>query len=849
MYDKASKKCVPFQLNPLPVDVNNSRMYADAEMIVICEQLWMDYDVNLKFCVKRKFNWKLYPSKKMQLPKPKLIQITGQNPSNILVIHKRNFVECFFHGLNYNSSLGACEYLTQGMLQQSLAHKLCGIDIDFEVHRSVWSMLCNKFDMKYNTRFKLCLSKTTDLGYKFKPTVKQVFAGKVDDIFNKHLECLLLGFDFLRDQDGDFCISFELTKGRDTLRNHKVIVRHSKEILCAKLLMVYQERPDICAQNPSIKKVRVRKNTQIKLSATCDPVEIPIGDAWKETRSFNDSMCFKHGLRYNYGTDNCEVFPEIKDSTWEGRLIEALRIRYMPFVHQMLRANCYLHGFDYMRKLRVCNVLSIKRGKTTHKTEFDLEELKRKDEITYQTNRFLKCVAVGLDYDRIKDDCVPYPDPIHTSNLVFYEKNWKMQIRIACKALGWMYIPSHDYCVQKQFVKKALSVNKSQLLDETYKIETSTIVKKYCFEYGLAMHSQIDICKRKSEDKFKFKKRYTYDELMIIYCAQLSKHFDPLQDACTSVFTYKALRTYQLNGMCKKYNLEYDEDIQWCVMKRKSFERATPPVPVLHPDHTEESALKTCFLSGMLYSPSLRQCTRFLRVMTEFEVKYAKRKLQKYIDFYFKKYCEAINMDYHKFYGFCLARSDEIFVINRSVSDFTIKRSIINKHFCFLKGMQLFYRKEPQKCEPFPREGPELVKLRDSYEVNREMFLARRCPVYLEYHKQFGFCVRRTPKLINVVSYIRIFSYRGIYFFSRNKSEIISDVRMTEEKLAKCCYSKGLDFSKVHRSCITILVRPTPYEIEFYRNHELVVKSENFQDYCHYLRLKMEKREGFEVCV
>ncbi|KAI0978059.1 hypothetical protein GJ496_001943 [Pomphorhynchus laevis] len=289
-------------------------------------------------------------------------------------------------------------------------------------------------------------------------------------------------------------------------------------------------------------------------------------------------------------------------------------------------------------------------------------------------------------------------------------------------------------------------------------------------------------------------------------------NFNELNITCATGKQIKDQRQF-MNKICKSLDLVYRADIEFCSLLKLQYESLTPFAPIIKDDQDIDSRHKTCFLAGMMYNSQGQQCVHYPVEIDLQQAQYYKRYLVKHIKEYFSIFCEISGLQYNPTYGFCLRRESHTISEPKFLEHLTHDNEIKNRHLCFIEGMRLLEFQKKPACSPFPRRGPEIKTLRPLYEPNKAHFISRRCPSYMEYHSQVGFCVRKPPLEANLYDFKRIFRLFGIRFY-KGKDKHQRGVNLD---FAKCCIENGMDYRKSTHVCVRYLSRPTAYEAGVYR--------------------------------
>ncbi|KAI0981744.1 hypothetical protein GJ496_000497 [Pomphorhynchus laevis] len=337
-------------------------------------------------------------------------------------------------------------------------------------------------------------------------------------------------------------------------------------------------------------------------------------------------------------------------------------------------------------------------------------------------------------------------------------------------------------------------------------------------------------------------------ELIYQQCVQRGGYFNAFDLTCSKTLDSLA-RKSQLKDMCKSISLEYSAAIDFCVQPLTKSERETHFTPIINKTMDFDLKHRTCFRAGMLYSTQFQQCVHFPDQMDDHMLKYSKRYQTIFINEYYTKFCQIAGLRYNVYYGFCVSNVTDAKEFLRPFHDTYLfeNRDTRNKHLCFLEGLQLVGTKRAPQCAPFPVQHPKIKDIRELYMKNREDFIIKRCPSYLQYHRQMGFCTRRPPIVYsNMFDMRRVFRIAKIALYkSKRYKHITND--FSQDDIAKCCINSGLDYSKLKSKCVRYLANPTAHELVNYRFKYQDIKNATFKKYCNLIGKTFNQFQG--LCI
>ncbi|KAI0978379.1 hypothetical protein GJ496_008964 [Pomphorhynchus laevis] len=392
----------------------------------------------------------------------------------------------------------------------------------------------------------------------------------------------------------------------------------------------------------------------------------------------------------------------------------------------------------------------------------------------------------------------------------------EIQIEYACLLQQNQYIKRLKVCLpsngKMSNITKTYNYSKSEL--EEMRDRT---IESACNNNQLYYHPTIKICIKERIDKMQNVQKLDYERLREEHCKSDGRYYNTLADECIRTDLIQkshAMRVFQIREMCTYSNLEYDDELQLCVMKRTAYEKAMPAIPIIT-SKTKQYGRLICLRAGMDFEEFSEQCIHFDD--TE-RMRQLRRVLQNYIDIFFDKFCKISNLHYSKLYGFCIDDSGLIHLedykqVNTKISGKLYRgNEEYNRHLCFMHGLQAVVNLLTTSCEEFPAYAGANV-LRARYSQNRRQYILSRCPVYSEYNDDLGFCIRRTPKQMAIIT-----RSKG------HRSEVDLD------KI--CCLQNGLDYNEITTNCQQFQIRPTFREIRKYYGKFTYTIDYLFRLYC-----------------
>ncbi|KAI0980287.1 hypothetical protein GJ496_004321 [Pomphorhynchus laevis] len=224
-----------------------------------------------------------------------------------------------------------------------------------------------------------------------------------------------------------------------------------------------------------------------------------------------------------------------------------------------------LNKIDYSKQLRVCisrkenKIKSVLINKTS---EYKKELIKRTENDRFQLYQLRSCIAIGLDYDPIKEECTRYPEEINYIN--FYKPFEIEQMKIACINGRRIYLEHLNFCPHEMtdYQKALLNMNLNN--------DKIRFVREYCESKGMQFNYAIKVCVRKTFDNVKSKKPKNMhtEEILEKFCKTNGEIYNKTVDKCQSRFDTHYIRASQIKKMCHKSELEYDDRIGFCVLPR-----------------------------------------------------------------------------------------------------------------------------------------------------------------------------------------------------------------------------------------------------------------------------------------
>lgn len=358
----------------------------------------------------------------------------------------------------------------------------------------------------------------------------------------------------------------------------------------------------------------------------------------------------------------------------------------------------------------------------------------------------------------------------------------------------------------------------------------------------------LKLCVKSQKDKSELKK-FSYVELLTASCMAKGMAYDSILDACSKVIypepqQIQQVRAEQGRAMCRNFDMQWDPQFGFCVMMRKPYETATPEVPWLPTGHPANIYYNVCLTNGMHYIRGSEQCSHFPAKMNKQEQKELQETYRPYIDFIYSLFCKESLLTYDADFRGCVFTKTYVKYLPKEYSD-------VFPNYCFVRGLLLAATKRGKpsyevvsRCLNFPDSPEARRKLRANYNFPREMFLTHRCPVYSEYSKELGFCIRRKPKVFDLH-----FEKKRMKFIFLSFSKLVSRSRSSKpsDEDIECCIMRGLFYSEVDRKCIQYRVRPTTSELAEYKQKYKERRRSVFATYCETQNL--QHHPVHDICV
>ncbi|KAI0982157.1 hypothetical protein GJ496_005248 [Pomphorhynchus laevis] len=804
------------------------------------------------FCVKPD-NQKLYDKIMIEkdLDVPNLILIPGMPDSmaHYEEIEHNNTIECLKIGKAYEERRRYChfiDFMECEILNDKLIPKLNRRLNTNSGRIYVWNVICSKMNLIYDPILKMCkVSYSNKLARKtvMKAIVKNPYSGNRQDQHEKHLYCVSKGLNYNRNKE--VCELYKININRKALyQKFLVIYKHAKEIICAELGQLYQPDLDVCIQPiGKQKKARTRTLPLIdprweEMQVLANRTEENYGPNLRLFTSSREYECFKRGYVYNKEYDRCSWNFYLYSNRY---FLLAYRTKIRGFVHQMLRSHCFEHNLDYSKQLRVCisrkenKIKSVLINKTS---EYKKELIKRTENDRFQLYQLRSCIAIGLDYDPIKEECTRYPEEINYIN--FYKPFEIEQMKIACINGRRIYLEHLNFCPPEMtdYQKALLNMNLNN--------DKIRFVREYCESKGMQFNYAIKVCVRKTFDNVKSRKPKNMhtEEILEKFCKTNGEIYNKTVDKCQSRFDTHYIRASQIKKMCHKSELEYDDRIGFCVLPRKPYELATPAVPDLRFVKSTARKERLCLAAGMMYiNLSDTQCAHFPRLMNGTLIKHLNRTLKSHIDNISAQLCNQINLTYNSFLQFCIM--DPKNESYRETVDLNYNFPTLNytMQYCFLKGMKAIVKSNNLAfCVPFGKSSLT-HEIKQQYAYYRDMFIHHRCPVYSTYDRQIGFCIRRPLKVFKIFEEKPISKFRKFLNLFSKKSKQVCDMNSS----VMCCLIKGLDHSYEENACTNYRTKPTRLELESYVKKISDRSTELVAHVCKEIKQKFDKLQ--QICV
>ncbi|KAI0984448.1 hypothetical protein GJ496_004934 [Pomphorhynchus laevis] len=845
-YDKGSKSCVDFPKKPTAREVKDFSRYRYIEMEYICQQMWLSYSKELKLCVMNSnhFNYLNKVNLTHLAYRVWLKRNDQANKTQIEEMDEHNAAECLKGGRIYDLNLKDCEFIYLDPMEKNKIEAINKI-LTKDLREEIWNRNCRyNGEQYYNPSLKMCIQ----ISYRVPRVVSAIpnttFVGNYIDSFERRLYCALLGRDYYEDGEYDGCRLFNVTMPLNSVyEEYTHVFIHAKQIICGRFGMLYQREIDICIETPEIQVKRKKRYIDLCLDPRCEHKQstAEYGPNLYLLVSQNDQTCFEQGLHYAKAYDRCEQFPDHPHRT----MATAYRLRYLPLMHQMLRTHCYKNNLDYSKQLQFCI------SKTKHKnynSEHSKEERKVSNSTNYRDNQWSMCMNKGLDYNYISDQCIPYPKELTSDDRKYFEKYRSKQVKTACEFYKREYMSNINYC-PKNGELEGMGIAHEIDLEIVQELRTNFLIK-YCHSKRLEYDEAMNLCVAIYEKSKPVK--HVYTDLAKQYCIEIGRFYDPVYDSC--IRSPKDLIINPLDHqktMCEFLNQEYDPHFGFCVMRRKSYEKETPVVPVVPANHDGH---ELCLKAGMEFDININQCVHFPHIMSKKYISTIRIRLKKYIDRWYKRFCEAAGQPFDSAYRACGYTDERIYLLNkRGVGHYA---SPVNKHdgfYCFLEGLTLERTLDrTYYCDPLPQDEESRRRLGEEVMQYRKMYIHHRCPIYSTYDDRVQFCIRRPQKEFKLMytksSYILLYPFfRAPHIEVDDKSKSIRKKRdKTDEK---CCMSKGLTWSTdpSRNICLKYRVQPTPQELEYYKEDKHGLRNEILAEYC-YSR-KLIPHENRQICI
>ncbi|KAI0981601.1 hypothetical protein GJ496_007366 [Pomphorhynchus laevis] len=803
--------CDEFLVKPGYNDIYWLRKYMQSEIILICKQLWLRYDDNLKFCV-RDDSYNDYMNKvPHDLPAYRtwLKRIDNATKKEVEEMDRYNHIECLKSGRTYDYYLKNCAFIKLNPMEKDKIKFINDI-LNEHVRYNFWCYICNHLGLRYDSNMRTC----TRVHYFYDGSTLPVridvtFSGSKHDLYEKQLYCITIGLSYIELEDG--CGEYKENNiilfigGILAAQNNiQQVYIHAKEIFCARYGMLYQLQLDICYQTEEIPIVRSKRHVELCLDPGCkhNLSESEYGPNLRLLVSKKDDECFRLGQLYQKSYDRCENFPREMDEN----LLIAYQFRYFPHLHQILRRNCFRNSLDYSRNKRICitpkgNMYEIDRHSERHREYHKVHNLE-----DYRKLQLKICMFNGYDYDPYKDDCVCYPTIFTDDYYNFYKSYQSIQVHVVCDSSRRTYIPELDFCPTEKFDLKSLNQSDINLKRNHFESDRQKLVREFCYSKEFDYYPKLKLCIERFRKRSSIQK-YTYEELARTYCMGIGKVYDEKHDACVSPVEYQAFKTKnvthikidQILSMCELSNLEYDREFGFCVMRREPFERKIPKIPIILDG---QDGYEECLRVGMLYINKTKSCQYFPLRITKTHVSTWEPSLELAIDKLYARFCSAGSKSYLPSLRMCRKKVSQVPLRNSTSFSNICKR---DRYYCFMLGYRLVYRDKKYVCDEFPSNA----MITKEHRFYRKMYIHHRCPIFSKYDDLVKFCIQIPPREFPIVHRKYFPKNLNQHYSKLTTNTALNANEQILHLSKKCCISKGLIYYQELDICITYRMVPT----------------------------------------
>ncbi|KAI0980555.1 hypothetical protein GJ496_011026 [Pomphorhynchus laevis] len=594
-FDLNSHSCNPFPMHLSPGDLVRFRDYTRSEIEMICWQLWLEYDDEYQMCVNRhKHPYWVTRSLTLYSSFDNKESHGIICPANLefSLKHSLKLIDCLLiHGLAYDSKNNRCCIMNRYIGNSNLIQQFRTVLQSDMVTRRIWKNVCKQLGMIYVSELRHCV--------KSNPTNSNAI---VYDIFTSmdfaklyhpelsdyiyQIRCAVAGglAVYIRSNQTRHCYYHDLMNLTvDYYQLHKSLIKQLKEIHCNHIGRVYQIHIDICITvDQADESARITSFPALY----CPDCRFN-DDSGNEQRNKSRN----EGFNYFAEKNKCIYFSD----NYEIRRKNALLLKYLPYIHGMIKSHCERHKLRYSRALRIC----------VSKYNFD----NMVDEEVIETNRsidankvewpftFNWCVEQGYDHDPIKNDCIKYPDKI--SDVTKFRRHTAAQFTHACKIL----FNADDITV----LNRCLSTDP---ITENIKMSKYlNLLPLICEVQRKQYNDLIKVCVLKKNDKFLRNQKVFYEDLMELFCLVSGQRYNKNLDECVAVtfITFKhrkLIKTAQMKEMCRHNELEYDNELKLCIMRVPNYEKEMPPIPIL-PRNVLRFGNDICIRFGMDFDSTI----------------------------------------------------------------------------------------------------------------------------------------------------------------------------------------------------------------------------------------------------
>ncbi|KAI0978376.1 hypothetical protein GJ496_008961 [Pomphorhynchus laevis] len=861
-YDSHNKKCGDFSNLINANNIQQLNKYTRSEMEMICLQLWLQYDREYQFCVDRgeRYQWINISAYTFFAESDALNNTSKFNkcPSQMATFSQndqQHVIACLIkNGLTYNPETKKCCILDKNIDNILAIEKYRQVIGYNKTKEQIWRTVCSKLKMTYSVNLRHCIKESRELLYKNEKLVAharvllEALAGGISD-YVTHLYCAARGLFYKESK----CFYFDTSQFPSNYYfEFKSLIDQAKEIQCSAVNMLYKRHLDICIQIvskskhkfgsfPALYKLKVKRGQLPPPPKNTD--KLPANDNRRFTYSKNELFCFKLGFNYVNYRDACEYFT---DSLQVERK-RLLLLKYLPYIHKIIKTNCHKRQLVYLKKYRICvekGYLGKYNKPNRNKRTPGTEVINPLENGWY--NIFSMCIKDGFDYDSVKEDCVQYPKTITASDLYLFDQHKTEQLIHACYLFYFDSSKSLINCISSQ--ENQIRTKKSNVQKKIAKSRSDRLIEAACKIERNYYHPLVKVCMWNRDDKLypvqifdnndseQYRDRkISYDDAIEEFCANLGMPYNSTLDDCTPLLWntrqkhIDRIKRSQMKIMCtlEFQDTEYDSEINMCVRKRKEYELLTPMVPDIDINQVQLGH-DICFNTGMKFNEVTKSCEHYDIYHSE-SMKDAGSFNSKRIESFVKMLCTLRNLRYDPFYQFCVYDGIDYLGFSPARKPVNITQLYeFHKHDCFMRGLTVT-RDEDDKifCHAFPPGSSKNITIKNQYSINKFVWMTQLCPPYLQYNPDMGFFVRVGQKLAPIIELIDITYY--------NKTQF-----------KQCCMQYGLFYNKLKRNCVHFAVRPTRAELRVYNNelHDLV--EHQFSIFCGKINKRFNERK--KIC-